>query len=85
MVIEMKRNELEMIKETIDRVDVMREDDFREYFFRIFPNRSERYYYYLLDFNRRNVFYKHDVNKLKASKGRLKFNFEYRLCVENLS
>ncbi|MDE7384300.1 MAG: hypothetical protein K2M84_00930, partial [Anaeroplasmataceae bacterium] len=47
MVIEMKKYELEMIKETIDRVDVMKEDDFREYFFRMFPNRSERYYYYM--------------------------------------
>lgn len=91
MVIEMKKYELEMIKETIDRVDVMKEDAFREYFFRMFPNRSERYYYYyLLDFYRRNIFYKYDVNKLKASKDRLKFNFELNIdyalkaCLERI-
>lgn len=32
----MKRYELEMIKEIIDRVDVIREDDFREYFLECF-------------------------------------------------
>lgn len=32
----MKRNELERIKEPIDRIDVMREDDFREYILECF-------------------------------------------------
>lgn len=46
----------------------------------MFPNRTEKYYYYyLLDFYKRNVLYKYDVNKLKASKDRLKFNFELNI------
>lgn len=36
IVIKMKRNELERIKEPIDRIDVMREDDFREYILECF-------------------------------------------------
>lgn len=74
----MKKYELELIKETIDRVDVMKEEVFRGYFFRMLPN-SERHYYYLLDFYRRNIFYKYDVNKLKTSKYRFKFHFELNI------
>lgn len=70
----MKRSELMYIFSYIDSSDIVFEDEFKDLFFRMFPNKSERYYYYyLMEFYRNNILYKYDTQKLKPCSNRMKF------------
>ena len=73
-VLKMKNSEFEYISKYINSKDIIFEDEFRNLFFNMFPNRSERYYYYyLMEFYKKNILYKYDTNKLKSCSNRIKF------------
>ena len=73
-VLKMKHSEFAYISKYINSKDIIFEDEFRNLFFNMFPNRSERYYYYyLMEFYRNNILYKYDTNKLKSCSNRMKF------------
>ena len=73
----MKRYELQMINDYINQKDIIYEDDFKRFFFELFPDRSEKYYnYYTLYLYRQNILYKYGRNRLKPCKYRKVFNFK---------
>lgn len=76
----MKKCELQMINEYIGERNIIDEDEFKRFFFELFPNRSEKYYnYYILYLYRQNILYKYERKKLKPCKYRKIFNFEMDL------
>ena len=88
----MKNYEMEMIKDYIYERDVLDEEEFKRFFFEMFPNRSERYFnYYLMDFYRNNILYKYETKKLKPCRHRKVFNLELdieaklKYSLENIS
>lgn len=79
----MKMHELQMINNYIYMRNVINEDEFKKFFFELFPNRNERYYnYYLLDMYRHNVLYKYGTKKLKPCGYRRAFNFHLEIDPE---
>lgn len=76
----MKRYELQMINDYINQKDIIYEDEFKRFFFELFPDRSEKYYnYYTLYLYRQNILYKYGRNRLKPCKYRKVFNFELEI------
>lgn len=73
----MKNYEMQMINDYIYERDVLDEDEFKRFFFEMFPSRSERYFnYYLIDLYRNNILYKYGTKKLKPCRYRRLFNLE---------
>lgn len=66
-----------MINTYINQKDIIYEDEFKRFFFELFPNRSEKYYnYYTLYLYRQNILYKYRRNRLKPCKNRKVFKFK---------
>ena len=79
----MKNYEFNMIEEYIKNKVLILENEFKEYFFKIFPNRNEKYFnYYLMGFYRNNLLYKFDNNKLKSTINRKKFEISLDLDID---
>lgn len=73
----MKKYEMQMISDYIYDREIIDENEFKSFFFELFPERSQRYFnYYMLDLYRHNILYKYGPNKWKPCKYRKAFNFE---------
>lgn len=73
----MKKYEIQMISEYIFDETIIDENEFKRYFFELFPNRLEKYFnYYMLDLYKHNILYKYATKKWKPCKDRKVFNFE---------
>lgn len=73
----MKKYEMQMISDYIYDREIIDENEFKSFFFELFPERSQRYFnYYMLDLYRHNILYKYGANKWKPCKYRKVFNFE---------
>ncbi len=79
----MKKNEINIIEEFIQNKKIIYEEELKEYFFRLFPKKSEKYFnYYLMELYRNNILYKFDSNIWKSSKNKHKFEMNLFIDID---